>query len=216
MSEQPSRSLRAELPQQSHRLIGGRSRARLLAYFLLAISVVILISASVWGDRYQPLSQSLGGGYGSQILTMNGKLAHNTNGTLHDLNIPGTIWNEPADSYKAAVQFTLNNSGPLAVTVDRVLDPWTEGYNTHFQTFFDSRQLDEGFYGYRGGPIFHSTTLPSHDELTLVLHWTARCIPGAGTTTTMSSVQVTCTFLNFQHTVSVPIKPFEIKYRPNC
>jgi hypothetical protein len=67
------------------------------------------------------------------------------------LGLSGT---NPPGSYKAAVQFTLNNYGSFPITIDEVLSPWAPGYNTHFQTFFDSKNLDEGFYGYRGGPIF--------------------------------------------------------------
>jgi hypothetical protein len=182
-------------------------------FFVLPITA---ISVLIWAGRCQPLSQSLGGGYGSQILTTANQLASRTDGTYGPLDDSETIWNEPAGSYKAAVQFTLNNYGSFPITIDEVLSPWAQGYNTHFQTFFDSKNLDEGFYGYRGGPIFHPTTLAGHGELTLVMHWTARCIPGAGETTTLTTTQVTYSFLGMKHTVSVPLQPFEIKHRPAC
>lgn len=185
----------------------------LVLSFVLAITAIPVL---IWAGRYQPLSQSLGDGYGSEILTTANQLASRTDGTYGPLDDSGTIWNEPAGSYKAAVQFTLNNYGSFPITVDEVLSPWAQGYNTHFQTFFDSKNLDEGFYGYRGGPIFHPTTLAGHGELTLVMHWTARCIPGAGETTTLTTTQVTYSFLGMKHTVSVPLQPFEIKHRPAC
>jgi hypothetical protein len=183
---------------------------------MLAVVAVIGISVLIWADHYQPLSQTLGGGYGSRILTMSNQLAPHSYGTYGQQNDDETIWSEPAGSYKAAVQFTINNDGSFPITIDQVQTPWAQGYNTHFHTFFDSKNLDEGFYGYRGGPIFHSTTLPGHDDLTLVMHWTARCIPGANETSTITTTNVTYSLLGIHHTVSVPLQPVEIKYRSTC
>ena len=216
MTEHPSGTLvnnhpdSPPVPPREHR------RFPLVALLLLSIVPIAAISVLIWASHYQPLSQSFGGSYGSQILTMNNQLASRTNGTYGSQIDSESIWREPAGTYKAAVQFTLNNDGSFPITIDQVLSPWAQGYNTHFHTFFDSKYPNEGNYGYRGGPIFRATTLAGHSQLTLVMHWTARCIPGAGESTTLTTTQVAYSFLGMQHTVSVPLQPLEIKYRPNC
>lgn len=216
MTEQPSGTLVHDEPETPAAPPSARRRFPLVALIFLSIVPLAAIAVLIWAGHYQPLSQNFGGGYGSQILTMNNQLAPHTYGTYGPQSESETIWNEPAGSYKAAVQFTLNNDGSFPITIDQVLTPWAQGYNTHFDTFFDSTKRDQGGYGYRGGPIFHATTLPGHGDLTLVMHWTARCIPGASTTTTLTTTQVTYSFMGMHHTVSVPLQPFELKYRPTC
>jgi hypothetical protein len=188
----------------------------MVALIFLSIVPIAAISVLIWASHYQPLSQSFGGSYGSQLLTMNNQPVSRTNGTYGQQNEAENIWVEPAGSYKAAVEFTINNDGAFPVTIDQVLSPWAQGYNTKFQTFFDSTRRGQGAYGYRGGPIFHATTLPGHGDLTLVMHWTARCIPGAGESTTLTTTNVTYSFIGTRHTVSVPLEPLEIKYRATC
>jgi len=54
---------------------------------IVAIGVALYVAAS----HYQPLSQTLSGGYGSQVLTSNGTLA--TNRITSASNV---VWTEPS------------------------------------------------------------------------------------------------------------------------
>lgn len=203
-------------PHSEGAVLRPRTR-RAVAGALIIGTLVAATALLLWADHYQPLSQFSGGVSGSHVLTSTGAVAdHNYTNGLTGQGNPNTVWNEPAGWYRVQANFTINNDGSLPVTIESVSNVWAESYNSHFKTFFDSKGLDDGFYGYQGGPSFHPSTLPGHGELTLAVHWTARCIPGAGETTTFSTIPVTYSFLGFTHTVSVPFDDFEIKYRSTC
>jgi hypothetical protein len=177
---------------------------------IVAIGAALYIAAS----HYQPLSQSPGGGYGSQILTSNGSLATNRitgpNGNI--------IWTEPSGVFHVEAIVTINNDQRFGVTIDKVLAPPNPSGTSDVRTYFDSKGSNIGYYSYKGGPAFEPTTLGSKGELQLVVHWNQQCVPAsaASATTTYTNLPVEFTFMGFRHTVTVPIDTITITPRPTC
>lgn len=178
--------------------------------------VVVAIGATLYlaASHYQPLSQSLGGGYGSQVLSSNGSLATNVmagGGTRE-------IWTEPSGTFHVEVIISINNDQRLGVTIDKVLAPPNPSGTSHVEVFFDSKGTTEGFYGYKGGPAFHPTTLASKGQLELVVHWDQECVPNSAQSgaTTYTTLPVEYSFMGFRHTVNVPIDALTIRPRATC
>jgi hypothetical protein len=187
---------------------------------IVVISVVVVVAAVgaalyVAASHYQPLSQSLGGGYGSQILTSNGSLATNriAGGAAGQV-----VWTEPSGTFRVEVIVSLNNDQRFGITIDKVLAPANPSGNSNVQVFFDSKGNDLGFYGYKGGPAFHPTTLASKGQLELVVHWNQQCVPASAASgaTSYTKLPVEYTFMGFRHTVSVPIDTLTITPRTSC
>ena len=178
---------------------------------IAAIGVALYLAAS----HYQPLSQNLSGGYGSQILGTNGALATNRIAGGADGRV---VWTEPSGTFHVQVIVTLNNVQRFGVTIDKVQAPANAAGNTDVRTYFDSKPNLVGGYGYKGGPLFKTTTLASEGQLQVVVHWDQQCVPAsaAESATTYRTVPVTYTFMDFRHTVNVPIDALTIAPRPNC
>ncbi len=176
---------------------------------IVAIGVAVYVAAS----HYQPLSQTLNGEYGSQIMSSDGSLAIN-----HPYGTNSVNWTEPSGSFRVEVIVTLNNDQRFPVTIDKVLAPPNPSGNTHVQAFFDSTSTKVGAYGFKGGPVFTPTTLASKGQLQVVLHWTQQCVPksAASGETVYNSVPVEFTFEGFHHTVNVPIDTLSISPRTTC
>jgi len=196
---------------------GPRSRRR---WPIVVISVVVVIAAIgvalyLAASHYQPLSQTLGGSYGSQILSSKGSLA--TNKTEGGAN-SRIIWTEPGGSFRVEVIVTINNDQRFGVTIDKVLAPANPSGNSDVHAYFDSKGKDGGVYGYKGGPSFKPTTLASKGSLELVVHWTQQCVPASASSaaSTYTKLPVEYTFMGFRHTVSVPIEALTIAPRPTC
>jgi hypothetical protein len=180
-----------------------------LLIVIIAIGAVIYVAAS----HYQPLSLTLNGEYGSQILSSDGALALN-----HPVGANAVDWTEPSGSFRVEVIVTLNNDQRFPVTIDKVLAPANPSGNTHVRAFFDSSTTKQGAYGFKGGPVFTPTTLASKGQLQVVLHWTQQSVPksAASGDTTYTSVPVGYTFEGFHHTVNVPIDTLTISPRTTC
>jgi hypothetical protein len=180
-----------------------------LLIVIVAIGAVIYVAAS----HYQPLSQTLNGEYGSQVLSSNGTLAVN-----HPVGTNSVNWTEPSGAFRVEVIVTVNNDQRFPVTVDNVLAPANPAGNTNVRAYFDSTKAKQGAYGFKGGPAFTSTTLASKGQLQVVLHWTQQCVPmsAASGDTVYTSVPVEYTFEGFHHTVNVPIDTLTISPRATC
>ena len=176
---------------------------------IVAIGVALYVAAS----HYQPLSQTLSGGYGSQVLTSNGTLA--TNRITSASNV---VWTEPSGSFRVEVIVTLNNVQRFPVTIDKVSAPANPSGTSNVRAYFDSTPKLTGAYGYKGGPAFTPTTLASEGQLQLVVHWTQECVPtsAASGATTYTNLPVEYTFMSFHHTVTVPIDTLTISPRATC
>jgi hypothetical protein len=179
------------------------------------IIVIVAIGAAVYvaASHYQPLSQTLNGEYGSQILSSNGTLALN-----HPVGANSVNWTEPSGSFRVEVIVTINNEQRFPVTIDNVLAPANPSGNTDVHAYFDSTKTKQGAYGFKGGPTFTPTTLASKGQLQVVLHWTQQCVPmsAASGETVYTSVPVEFTFEGFHHTVNVPIDTVTISPRATC
>jgi hypothetical protein len=193
----------------------GRRRWPVLVVAIVVVVVAIGAVLYVAASHYQPLSQSLNGGYGSQVLTANGALAPNRIvGGAGDT----VVWNEPRGTFHVEVIVTLNNDQRFGVTIDKVLAPANAAGNMDVRAFFDSKTGAAGAYGYKGGPAFKATSLASKGQLQLAVHWSQPCVPASAVkgATTYTTLPVTYTFMGFRHTVNVPIDTLTITPRPNC
>jgi hypothetical protein len=192
-----------------------RSRRRwpIVVVSLLIVIVAIVAAVYVAASHYQPLSQTLNGEYGSQILSSNGTLAVNTPTGTSSEN-----WTEPSGSFRVEVIVTINNDQRFPVTVDKVLAPPNPSGNIDVHAYFDSSATKQGAYGFKGGPAFTPTTLASKGQLQVVLHWTQQCVPQSASSsdTAYTSVPVEYTFEGFHHTVDVPIDTLTISPRATC
>jgi hypothetical protein len=178
---------------------------------ILAIGAALFVAAS----HYQPLSQTLGGGYGSQILSSNGALAaHQFTGAANG----DIVWTEPSGTFRVDVIVSLNNVQRFDVTIDKVMAPPNPSGTSDVRVFFDSTPKAVGSYGYKGGPAFKPTTLASEGSLQLVVHWNQECVPtsAASGATTYTTLPVEYTFMGFHHTVNVPIDALTIAPRSTC
>jgi hypothetical protein len=178
---------------------------------IVAIGVALYVAAS----HYQPLSQSLNGGYGSEVLTSNGVLAANRvsgDGAL------GVVWTEPSGSFRVEVVFSINNVQRFPVTIEKVSPPAIPSGSSDVHVYFDSKPKAEGVYGYKGGPAFKPTTVASGGQLELVIHWNQECVPTSADSgeQTYRGVNLEYSFLSFHHTVSVPIQSVTIGPRATC
>jgi hypothetical protein len=176
---------------------------------IVAIGVALYLAAS----RYQPLSQTLDGGYGSQILSSNGTLATN-----RAAGASAVVWTEPSGSFRVEVVVTLNNDRRFPVTIDKVLAPANPSGTSGVHVYFDSTPKSPGAYGFKGGPSFKPTTLASEGQLQLVVHWDQECVPtsAASGATTYTNLPVEYTFMSFHHTVTVPVDAVTITPRSTC
>jgi hypothetical protein len=174
------------------------------------VVVVLVIGAALYeaASHYQPLAQSLNGGYGAQVLTSSGALADS----------PSAAWTEPSGSFRVEVIVTLNNDQRFGVTINNVLAPANPSGTSNVHAYFDSKGNGQGVYGYKGGPAFKPTTLASKGQLQLVVHWSQQCVPVSAQSeaTTYTSVPVEYTFIGFHHTVNVPIQRLTITPRTTC
>ena len=178
---------------------------------IVAIGVALYVAAS----HYQPLSQKLDGGYGSEVLTSHGVLA--TSRVSSDPAL-GSVWTEPSGSFRVEVVFTLTNVQRFPVTIEKVSPPVIPSGSSDVHVYFDSKPNAQGAYGYKGGPAFTPTTLASEQQLELVIHWDQECVPTSAEsgTQTYSGLNVQYSFLSFRHTVGVPIQDLSIGPRATC
>lgn len=191
----------------------GRRRWPIAVVSLLVVVVAIGATLYLAASHYQPLSQSLGGGYGSQVLSGNGTLA--TNRSAGGGN--RIIWTEPSGTYRVEAIVTINNDQRFGVTIDKVFAPLNPSGNSDVRVYFDSSGTNVGTFGFKGGPAFHATTLASKGSLQLVVHWDQQCVPASSTgAMTYTTMPVQFTFLGFRHTVNVPIDPLTIRPRATC
>jgi hypothetical protein len=187
---------------------------------IVVVSVVIVVVAIgaafyVAASHYQPLSQSLDGGYGSEVLTSNGVLAA-SRASVEGLQ--GVVWTEPTASFRVEVVFTISNVQRFPVTIEKVTPPAIPSGSSDVRVFFDSKPGAPGAYGYKGGPSFTPTTLASKGQLELVIHWNEECVPTSADSgiETYRGVNVEYSFVGFHHTVSVPIQNLNIGPRSTC
>ena len=175
---------------------------------VLVVVSVIGVALYEAASHYQPLSQSLNGSYGAQVLTSSGSLA----------NSPGAAWTEPSGSFRVEVIVTLNNDQRFGVTIDKVLAPANPSGTSNVHAYFDSKGNGLGVYGYKGGPAFKPTALASKSQLQFVVHWNQQCVPVSAQSeaTTYTSLPVEYTFMGFHHTVDVPIQKLTITPRTAC
>ena len=181
----------------------------------VSILVVVVVLGAVFyeaASHYQPLSQSLGGGYISEVLTSKGAPAQFTRVGQTVVDI------EPSGSFRVEVVFSLNNLQRFPVTIERVSPPPIPSGSSDVHVFFDSKGNAEGVYGVKGGPIFTPTTLASKGQLELVIHWNQECVPSSADDNdeTYSELPVEFSFLGFHHTVNVPIQSLTIGPRATC
>jgi len=175
---------------------------------LLVVVIVIGVALYEAASHYQPLSQSLNGSYGAQVLTSNGSLA----------NSPGSAWTEPSGSFRVEVIVSLNNVQRFGVTINKVLAPANPSGTSNVHVYFDSKGNQLGVYSYKGGPAFKPTSLASKGQLQLVVHWNQQCVPVSAQSepTTYTTLPVEYTFMGFHHTVNVPIQKLTIIPRTTC
>jgi hypothetical protein len=183
-----------------------------LVVVIVAIGVALYIAAS----HYQPFALNLEGNYGAEVLTSNGSLAASK--VVGGLGATRMIWTEPSGSFRVETVVTLNNDQRFGVTVDKVLPPPNPSGTSDAHTYFDSKGVDEGFYGYKGGPEFKPSSLASGGSLTLVVHWNQQCVPASAQSavTTYTWVPVEYSFMGFRHTVDVRIGDLSIQPRQTC
>jgi hypothetical protein len=179
---------------------------------IVALGVALYVAAS----HYQPLSQSLDGGYGSEVLSSNGVLAANrvTGAGANTV----VVWTEPTGSFRVEVVFTITNVERFPVTIDAASAPPNPSGTSNVHVYVDSKPKAEGAYGLKGGPTFTPVTLASGGQLELAIHWDQQCVPtsAASGATKYTSLPVSYTFLGFHHTVDVPIQTLTITPRATC
>jgi hypothetical protein len=179
--------------------------------------VVIVIGAVLYeaASHYQPLSQSFGGGYGSEVLTGDGVLAVNR---ITGASPGKVVWTEPSGTFRVEVVFSINNDQRFGVTIDKVLAPANPSGTSNVHVYFDSKPNEEGAYGLKGGPAFTPTSLASKGQLELAIHWDQQCVPTSASShaTNYQSLPVVYSFLGFHHTVDVPIQTVTITPRTTC
>jgi hypothetical protein len=190
----------------------GRRRWPIVLVSIVVVIVAITTALYIAASHYEPLSQTLGGGYGSQVLSSNGSLAAN--------RLAGgdrTIWTEPTGTFRVEVIVTITDDQRFGVTIDKVLAPPNPAGNSNVRVFFDSKGRGAGTYGYKGGPAFRPTALASKGSIQLVVHWNQQCVPAsAASTTTYTTLPVEYSFVGFRHTVNVPIDDVSIRPRATC
>jgi hypothetical protein len=193
-----------------------RRRWPIVVVSVLIVIVAIGVALYVAASHYQPLSQTLDGGYGTQVVSNSGVLALNrVTGTAGDQQ---TVWTEPSGSFRVEVIFSINNDQRFPITIDKVSPPAIPSGTSNVHVYFDSKPKDEGAYGWKGGPAFKPTTLASEGQLELVIHWNQQCVPTSADAGihAYSALPVAFTFLSFHHTVSVPIRDVVIAPRATC
>jgi hypothetical protein len=193
----------------------ARRRWPVVVVSLLVLIVAIGATLYVAASHYQPLSQSLGGGYGSEVLTAKGVLATNR---VSGAGVRDVVWTEPSGSFRVEVVFSLNNDQRFPITIDKILPPAIPSGFSNVHVYFDSKPKAEGFYGLKGGPAFTATTLASKGQLELAIHWDQECVPTSAHSgeETYTALPVEFSFLSFHHTISVPIQSLTIAPRAAC
>jgi hypothetical protein len=204
-----------DAPINDDDVASGRRRWPIVVISVVIVIVAIGVALYFAASHYQPLSQSPGGGYGSQVLTSNGTLATNRYAGGAASRV---IWTEPSGTFQVEVIVTLNNDQRFGVTIDKVLAPPNPSGNSNVRVLFDSKGSAIGFYSWKGGPPFRPTTLGSKGELQLVVRWNQQCVPASAShsATTYTTLPVEFTFLGFHHTVTVPINAITIKPQSTC
>jgi hypothetical protein len=195
--------------------VAKRRRWPIVVVSLLIVIVAIAAASFVAASHYQPLSQKLDGGYGTEVLTSSGALAAGRTGVD---SLPGVVWTEPTASFRVEVVFSITNLQRFPVTIDKITPPAIASGTSNVQVFFDSKPRAEGVYGFKGGPSFTPTTLASKGQLELVIHWNQECVPTSADSgiQSYSGVNVDYSFLWFHHTVGVPIQTLSIAPRSTC
>ena len=190
-------------------------------WLIVVVSVVVVIAAIgvalyIAASHYQPLSQKLDGGYGTQIETLNGTLAANR--IVGAVGSSRVVWTEPSGSFLVEVVFTINNLQRFPVTIEKVTPPAIPSGTSNVHVYFDTKPKGEGTYGLKGGPAFTPTTLASGGQLELAVHWDQQCVPTSADsgTSTYTDLPVEYSFMSFHHTVSVPIQSLIIAPRATC
>jgi hypothetical protein len=190
-------------------------RRRWLTVVVSVVVVIVAIGAALYiaASHYQPLSKTLNGEYGSQILTSNGTLATN-----HPHGTSGIVWTEPSGSFRVEVIVSINNDQRFGVTIDKVMAPPNPSGTSNVQVYFDTKPGSTSSLGFKGGSAFQPTSLASEGQLQLVLHWNQECVPtsAASGATTYTELPVEYTFKGFHHTVMVPIDSLTITPRSTC
>jgi hypothetical protein len=193
-------------------------RRRWLTVLVSVVIVIVAIGAALYvaASHYQPLSRKLGGGYGSQIESLNGTLAANR--TIGVAGNSHMVWTEPSGSFLVEVVFTINNLQRFPVTIEKVLPPAIPSGTSNVHVYFESKLGGHGTYGLKGGPTFTPSTLGSGSQLELAIHWNQQCVPTSADsgTSTYTALPVEFNFLSFHHTVSVPIQSLVIAPRATC
>ena len=226
MTNDSDATLVIEEPQQvSPASPGAFSRTRRKRFLVIVgVLVVLAVAAGLVGAyRYQPLSQTYDGQFGSRVEAWNssevahtitqitGQIAPNTSGLIYEI-----IWTEPTGAYNVEVVVTINNSGSRAVTIDGFGSP-LPGVAKRFPSYSLTKR---GGYGPEGGKIipFHSFALARHSSRVVIVDYTQLCAPSSTSTSLTSYTQlpVTYSFFGFRHTVGVPMDPYVIKRRSSC
>lgn len=199
------------------------SRRKRVLIVVGVVAVVVVAAGLVSAYRYQPLSQSYQGEFGSTVSAWNGsKVIHTTTQITGQLShtVPGPItkgiWTEPTAAYNVEVVVTINNSGPQAVTIDGFGSP-APGVAKRFLGY---SLIESGSYGSAGSKSipFKSFSFAGHSSKVVVVDYTQLCTPSStgDSITSYTQMPVTYSFMGFRHTVGVPIDPYVIKRRSSC
>jgi hypothetical protein len=199
------------------RRVAATGLARVIAFTTVGLLAVLVVIGLIYSNLYRPLYLSLGGAGGVEVLAPNGSPARTvSDGAQLDTGAP-TVFEEPVSKwFTVKVIASLYNEGPYSIVIDSVGSPSTFlQYDTHVR--FDGTEKTQASEGWRGGPRFHTFTLPSHQDQTLLITYRQLCQGDeAGSVNGYSQVPVTYSYMFFRHTAYVAIDPFDVKMASTC
>jgi len=172
------------------RRVAATGLARVIGLTTVGLLAVLVVVAMIFADLYRPLSP--GGEEGTEVLAPNGTPAQIVSDSAQMDNGAPTVFKEPiAKSFTVKILASLYNDGPSSIVIDSVGSPSSFlQFDTHVR--FDGTNRDDGSAGWRGGPMFHAFTLPSHHVQTVLITYRQHCqLDEAGSINGYSQVPVT-------------------------
>jgi hypothetical protein len=197
--------------------VANNGLARVIVFTTVGLLAVLVVIGLIYSNLYRPLYLSAAGEGGVEVLAPNGTPAQTVPDSAQSDNEAPTVFREPsAKWFTVKIIASLYNEGPYSIVIDSVGSPSAYlQFATHVR--FDGTERADGSAGWRGGPRFHTFTLPSHQDQTVLITYRQHCqVDEAGTVMGYVSVPVTYSYMFFHHATSVAIDPFDIQMASTC
>jgi hypothetical protein len=198
------------------RRVAATGLARVIVLTTVGLLAVLAVIALIFANMYRPLYLSQGGEGGVEVLAPNGSPARTVpDGAQTDNGAP-SVYREPiAKWFTVKIIASLYNEGAYSIVIDAVGSPSPYlQYDT--QVRFDGTERADGTAGWRGGPRFHTFTLPAHQNQTVVITYRQQCQAHTGEVMGYDSVPVTYSYMFFHHSVNVAVEPFDVRMASTC